>query len=251
MLSNATSFISYKAIPFLTGENKAPEVYITNVFYLNWQQLKASIIKSLPYIKGICLDIGSGNSPYKKYIVGPADKYIAVDNENTNKYMFKNANEKFINADIKKLPFDDGFADTILLTQVLEHIDEPFIAIAEISRVLKKDGILILSVPFMFQAHGMPYDYFRFSEYASRKILSDNNFETLEFHYQGYFGTAIISMINGFIWTIASKSKTLRNFVLLPVLLLLFAFNNIAGLMLDVIKSKEFCPNFWIIAKKL
>ena len=251
MFHRFIDYISYKVIPFLTGEDKAPYIYISNMGYLNHKHLYNSFVKSLPYLKGICADIGSGNAIYKKILLPYVDEYIAVDKSDIHKHMFSTSKEKFIDADIKNLPFDDNSIDTLILTQVLEHIDEPFKALDEIKRVMKKDATLILSVPFIYHAHATPYDYFRFSEYGLRKICKDYNFEILEFHYQGYFGTAIISMLNGFIWNLASRYKVLRNTILLPLLLIIFTLNNIIGLCLDLIKLKEFTPNFFLIAKKL
>lgn len=85
---NIMDFISFKLLPKLTGENKKPNVYITHLNYLNWFQLKKSIKKSIPYIKGKCIDIGSGNSPYKKYIINNVDEYICVDKSNVHQHLF-------------------------------------------------------------------------------------------------------------------------------------------------------------------
>ncbi|MFY9074517.1 methyltransferase type 11 [Malaciobacter mytili] len=242
-------FISFKIIPLLTGENKKPNVYITNINFLNWLQLKKSIKKSIPYIKGKCADIGSGHSPYKKYILNNIEEYISIDKGNIHTHMFSSSKEKFIDADIKELPFENNSFDTVILTQVLEHIDNPFKALEEIKRVLKKDGILILSVPFIYQAHATPYDFYRFSEYGLKEICKNYDFKILEFHYQGYLGTTIFSIINGFIWEVSSKNKLLRNTILLPFLFFIFSCNNLLGLLLDKIKLKNYCPNFWLILK--
>jgi len=250
MLEKIVQFISYKIIPSVTGETKAPNVYWTNRGYLNHKHLHSSILKSVSYLHGICVDIGSGNSPYKKIILPNVDEYIAVDKSNIHKHMFQTSKEKFIDADIKDLPFDNNSIDTVILTQVLEHIDDPYKAMDEVKRVIKKDGILILSVPFIYQAHAVPYDYFRFSEYGLKKLLKDYDYEILEFHYQGYLGTTIFSIINCWIWNLSSQNKLLRNTILLPFLLLIFTINNIFGRILDKIKMKEFTPNFWVIAKK-
>ncbi|WP_228712174.1 class I SAM-dependent methyltransferase [Halarcobacter ebronensis] len=206
-------------------------------------------MKSKPYIKGKCVDIGSGNSPYKKIIIDGIAEYISVDKSNIHKHMFSSLKEKFIDADIKELPFLNDSFDTIILTQVLEHIDDPFKALSEAKRILKKDGVLILSVPFIYQAHAVPYDYFRFSEFGLKKICNDYNFEIIELHRQGYLGTTIFSIINGFIWELLSLNKILRNTIGLPFLLITFAINNLFGLLLDIIKLKNYSPNFWLILK--
>ncbi len=249
MFNKFINYISYKVIPLLTGEDKAPYIYISNMGYLNHKHLHSSFMKSLPYLKGICADIGSGNAIYKKTILSQVDEYIAVDKGDIHQHMFKASKEKFIDADIKDLPFDNKSIDTVILTQVLEHIDEPFKALDEIKRVLKKDAVLILSVPFIYHAHATPYDYFRFSEYGLRKICKDYNFEIVEFHHQGYIGTTIISILNSFLWMQMSRYKVLRNTIFLPFLLLIFSINNIIGLLLDNFKNKNFTPNFWLIIK--
>lgn len=243
-------FISFKVIPFLTGQHKKPDLYITNMSYLNNRQLKKSIKKSVKYIKGKCIDIGSGNSPYKSYLISNVDEYITVDKGTVHKHMFQTSKEKFIDADIKDLPFEDNCVDTVILTQVLEHIDKPFEALDEIKRILKNDGILILSVPFIYHAHATPYDYFRFSEYGLKKICEDYDFDILEFYYQGYIGTTIMSIINGFLWEQASKNKLLRNTILLPFLLLIFTINNTLGILLDSFKNKNYTPNYWLVLRQ-
>jgi len=249
VLEKLLNFISFTIIPSLTGEEKKPNVFITHMNYLNWKHLRNSMSQTSSYLHGKCIDIGSGNSPYKKEILNNVDEYICVDKGSVHKHMFSTSKESFIDADIKELPFEDETIDSIVLTQVLEHIDEPYIALSELKRVLKKDGIIILSVPFIYQAHATPYDFFRFSEYGLKELCKKYDFEILEFHYQGYLGTTLVSILNGFIWQLSSKSKLLRNTFLLPFLLAIFSLNNLIGLIFDMIKLKDFTPNFYLVAK--
>ena len=250
MLTKLENFISFNVIPLLTADNNAPNVYITHLNYLNWRELKKSINKTAHYLHGTCIDIGSGNSPYKSYVIPHVTRYIAIDKTLTHQHMFQDSKVEYMDADVMALPFEDNSIDSVLLTQVLEHLDTPYKALDEIYRVMKPNAILILSVPFIYQAHATPFDYFRYSEYGLKKIAKDYNFKTVEFHYQGYFGTAIISMLNGFIWSLLSRYKLLRNTLLLPVILIIFTINNLIGRLLDTLKMKEFSPNFWLVLKK-
>lgn len=75
----------------------------------------------------------------------------------------------------KPLPFYDGQFDTIILSDVLEHIPEPEKLFNEISRVLSKGGKLIMNVPFFYRIHEEPNDYYRYTEYALRMFVKKSN----------------------------------------------------------------------------
>ncbi|MBN2094117.1 MAG: methyltransferase domain-containing protein [Candidatus Zambryskibacteria bacterium] len=107
------------------------------------------------------LDIGSGGSGYDKFF----PNRIAVDIDPNRK--------PDIVADAKKLPFRDEEFEMILCTEVLEHIDEPKVAINEMKRVLKKGGKLILTTRFIYPMHDIPHDYFRFTLFGMKKLFED------------------------------------------------------------------------------
>lgn len=92
--------------------------------------------------------------------------------------------------DIHKLSFYDKKFDCIFMLEVLEHVQNPFQAIKEISRILEKDGHVILSTPFCFGVHDIPYDYYRFTKYGLTKIFSEN------------FDEIFVKKRTGFTWTI-------------------------------------------------
>lgn len=72
----------------------------------------------------------------------------------------------------------DSRYDIVICTEVLEHTRNPFLAVKEIYRILKKGGILLLSVPFNFRIHGPLPDCWRFTEHGLRELLAD--FELIE-----------------------------------------------------------------------
>jgi SAM-dependent methyltransferase len=66
--------------------------------------------------------------------------------------------------------------DIIILEQVLEHIAKPQIALKNIYSMLKDDGYILLTVPFLLRIHGCPNDYSRWSEQGIISLLSDSKF---------------------------------------------------------------------------
>src|SRR5438309_1650033 len=54
---------------------------------------------------------------------------------------------EIVEGDIEAMPFEDGSFATVICTEVLEHVPDPLMALAEIQRVLRPGGTLIGSVP--------------------------------------------------------------------------------------------------------
>ena len=74
-------------------------------------------------------------------------------------------------------PFEDSMFDSVLCNQVLEHIFNPDQFLSEIYRVLKPNGTLLLTVPFVWDEHEQPNDYARYSTFGLRYLLEKNGFK--------------------------------------------------------------------------
>ncbi len=134
------------------------------------------------YATGKLLDLGCGRVPlylaYKDYIT----ENICVDWENTlhkNKYLDYECDLT------KPLPFKNGEFNTIILSDVLEHIPNPDHLWAEMTRILAKNGKLILNVPFCYVIHERPHDYYRYTEFALKKFVADAKLALVEFQAIG------------------------------------------------------------------
>ncbi len=71
------------------------------------------------------------------------------------------------------LPFEDGEFDTVVLSDVLEHIPEPWRLVHEIRRILAPGGHALVNVPFLYGIHETPHDYYRFTGFALRRFAAE------------------------------------------------------------------------------
>jgi SAM-dependent methyltransferase len=83
------------------------------------------------------------------------------------------------------LPFEDASFDTILLTDVLEHLTEPAEAVREAARILRVGGKLIAGVPFFYWIHEEPHDYYRYTEFALRRFCQSSGLNVLDLQPYG------------------------------------------------------------------
>jgi SAM-dependent methyltransferase len=67
--------------------------------------------------------------------------------------------------------FADGSFDAVFALEVLEHVTAPDRALLEVHRVLRADGLLVVSTPFVFEIHDAPHDYYRFTEHGLRYLM--------------------------------------------------------------------------------
>jgi len=74
--------------------------------------------------------------------------------------------------DAQRLTYGDGSFGTVLSLDLLEHVRDPWSAVAETHRVLRDDGLFVLSVPCVFRLHAFPTDYWRFTASGVDSLLA-------------------------------------------------------------------------------
>ncbi|MDR1762027.1 MAG: class I SAM-dependent methyltransferase [Bacteroidales bacterium] len=152
------------------------------------------------YAQGNLIDLGCGKVPlyelYKNYV----DTVSCVDWANSS---HKNQFLDFEWDLNQKLDFaEENTFETIILSDVLEHIKEPELLIKEMYRILKnkEDGSkILLNVPFYYWIHEEPYDYFRYTQFALKNMFERNGFEILELQSLGGVLEVLTDIISKYI----------------------------------------------------
>ena len=145
---------------------------ILNDFYLPRRKLHSFIKSESNHIQGRTLDIGCGEKPYAHLF--SCTEYIGIDIETTEKYHEKHKTDLFYNG--VDLPFENNSFDSIVCFEVLEHVFEPEKIVNEMFRVLKPGGSILLTTPFIWNEHEIPYDYGRYSYFGLKDLFTKNGF---------------------------------------------------------------------------
>ena len=141
---------------------------------LQWSLLIAQLREVAPLAHGKLLDVGCGEKPYEDMFTPFVDSYLGVEYEGvfTHTTASTRGKKPDVLYDGKRLPFDDDSFDTVLSVQVLEHTDRPHDLFAEMARVLRPGGTLLLSAPFSFRLHEEPFDFFRYTPHGLRELAN-------------------------------------------------------------------------------
>ena len=121
----------------------------------------------------LILDGGAGKKPYqdlfKEHIYHSCDMPGGFYS-NTHDF------ECFLN----NIPVPDQSYDAVVLTQVLEHTQNPNEVLLEMNRILKPGGRLLISVPLNSPLHGEPWHFFHFTHYGIYTLSAQTGFNVLD-----------------------------------------------------------------------
>lgn len=205
-------------------------------------QIYSKIIKE--HACGLLLDLGCGHIPlYNMYKDQVVDN-ICVDWGNT---LHKNP---YLDYEIdlnSEIPLESNSFDTILITDVLEHIEKPALLISEMARLLKPNGKIILTVPFFYWLHEQPYDYFRYTEFALKIFCQQNNLTILSLEPYGGAPEIILDIIAKHIYLLKSFSGLAYK---IHLALSKMFIQSRWGKKLSQRESKTFPLGYYLIAQK-
>jgi SAM-dependent methyltransferase len=143
-----------------------------DVAYLYLSDLLAITARFAQGIEGDVLDYGCGGSPYRR-LFDRARKYVGADIE-------RGPNVDLVLTSDGKTGEPADSYDAVLSSQVLEHLGDPVGYLDECRRILKPGGKLLLTTHGMFEEHGCPDDYFRWTGRGLKRTVEAAGLEVIE-----------------------------------------------------------------------
>ncbi len=145
-------------------------------FYFVRKHLYENIAEIAPLLKGSILDFGCGAKPYAELFVN-CTKYVGMDIDVSG---HDHSNELIdVYYDGEHIPFEDEVFDNVFSSEVFEHIANPEKILPEINRVLKNNGYMLATVPFIWNEHEIPYDFKRYTSFGIKELLESQGFEII------------------------------------------------------------------------
>jgi len=148
------------------------------------------VLDNLSLVRGRVVDLGCGTAPYTEAILSVADSYTGVDWGSS----FHGSEHVDVQADLSaEVPLPDRSVDTVVSFQVMEHLKEPEVFLRECYRLLDDNGGLLLTVPFMWEVHEAPHDYYRFTRHGLEYLLEKVGFAQVRItENTGFWQTAVL-----------------------------------------------------------
>lgn len=126
------------------------------------------------------LDVGAGSAPYRalfSHCEYRTQDFAALSSDQLRDGGYGQID---IVCDAKEIPVADGSFDVVLCTEVLEHHPEPITLIFEFARILRNDGVVLLTAPLGSGIHQEPYHYYGgYTPYWYQQFLSEAGFSDI------------------------------------------------------------------------
>ncbi|OSZ76877.1 hypothetical protein CAP36_10600 [Chitinophagaceae bacterium IBVUCB2] len=176
-------------------QHKVPKSFrpgLNNAFYFTRGALYKKIKQFAPQLHGRLMDFGCGSKPYQSLFIN-ATEYIGVDYAGEG---HSHTNESIdVLYDGKKIPFPDEYFDGAFSSEVVEHVFNLEEILPEIARVIKREGKLLITCPFVWPEHEVPVDYARYTQFALKDLLEKNGFSLLVAHCNKYLDCLYIVLL--------------------------------------------------------
>ncbi|HEX8736663.1 MAG TPA: methyltransferase domain-containing protein [Pyrinomonadaceae bacterium] len=186
----------------------------TMFFYSARTAILESVKEESRLFYGTVLDVGCGFMPYKKLIEAnrQVKKYIGMDFEQTAAGIYDVRVEPDLKWGGREIPLEDESIDCVMATEFLEHYAEPEKALREMRRVMKPDGKIFATVPFVWNLHEIPHDEYRYTPYSIKRHFENAGFREINVKALGGWNLSLAQMLG--LWVTFSKMSSFSRAVM-------------------------------------
>ena len=218
---------------------------LINPYFIIRLRLFQSIRANSSYMTGRMLDFGCGSKPYRSLF--QVSEYVGLDTEDSGHDHSHEEVDVFY--DGKEMPFEDEHFDSVLSSEVFEHVFNLEEVLQEINRVLKPGGHLLITLPFVWEEHEAPYDFARYTSFGIGSLLRDAGFEIVVSKKTTRYIETIFQTINAYIVKAIFRSNKYIKVLVTPFLI---APLTILGIILAWLlpNDESLYSNMLIVAKK-
>jgi len=217
-----------------------------NPFNFIRKGLAKGIKKDATSLNGTLLDFGCGSKPYKNLFSNK--RYIGVDVIGKGHLHEKEPVNVYYDGEI--LPFRDETFDSLFSSEVFEHVFNLETVLSELKRVLKKDGLALFTVPFVWDEHEIPYDFGRYSSFGIKYLLEKKGFQIIKLEKSTRFLETVFQLWNLYLYY---KLYTKNKYLNILVNIIFIAPFTIAGIIISGIlpNNENLYHNNIILAKRV
>jgi SAM-dependent methyltransferase len=213
----------------------SPLAIVISPVYIIRAGIYKGILSKASRIGGDILDLGCGSKPYESLFTN-ASSYLGIDTEVSGHDHSRSKADLYY--DGKTIPFPDNRFDAVVSFEVFEHVFHIDELLCEVKRVLKPGGHVLMTVPFAWDEHEIPYDFARYTSFGIRHVLERNKIEVVEVKKTTTYFLAICQM---FIAYISQYIFSRKNSFARALTQLVFIFPlNLAALSLNCILPRRY-----------
>ena len=126
------------------------------------------------YASGTLADLGCGEVPLYGMYRAHVENIVCVD--------WPSSKHRLSHVDVQcdlsePLPLASNSVETVVLSDVLEHVLDPGALWREMRRVVAPGGYVLVNVPFLYWLHEQPHDYYRYTTHALRHLAEATGFD--------------------------------------------------------------------------
>lgn len=159
---------------------------MSNILQRNWliaHKLEDAMRTASGTTAGNLLDMGCGNKPYAGVFSKHVRNHIGIDMPGST--LIDNTLDAF--AKVEELPFRGETFDCVICSEVLQYVPSPQAAVKEAFRVLKKNGVFIVTATQMWHITNSPLDCYRFTEFGLKYLAETAGFRLKDHRRLGGF----------------------------------------------------------------